>query len=79
MHWGLEEPMFSGNFYGLIITLLTLVIAVVMTARQVQQTGIRFEVTIQPIKEFVVGERLERRGEQAEEPEIASKPQRNTR
>jgi hypothetical protein len=50
-----------------------------MTARQVQQTGIRFEVTIQPIKEFVVGERLERRGEQAEEPEIASKPQRNTR
>jgi hypothetical protein len=75
----MEEPMFSGNFYGLIITLLTLVIAVVLTARQVQQTGIRFEVTIQPIKEFVVGERLERRGEQAEEPEIASKPQRNTR
>jgi hypothetical protein len=75
----MEEPMFSGNFYGLIITLLTLVIAVVLTARQVQQTGIRFEVTIQPIKEFVVGERLDRRGEQAEEPEIASKPQRNTR
>jgi hypothetical protein len=75
----MEEPMFSGNFYGLIITLLTLVIAVVLTARQVQQTGIRFEVTIQPIQEFVVGERLDRRGEQAEEPEIASKPQRNTR
>jgi hypothetical protein len=75
----MEEPMFSGNFYGLSITLLTLVIAVVLTARQVQQTGIRFEVTIQPIKEFVVGERLDRRGEQAEEPEIASKPQRNTR
>jgi hypothetical protein len=71
--------MFNGNFHGLIITLLTLVIAVVLTARQVQQTGIRFEVTIQPLKEYMVGERLERRGEQAEEPEIASKPQRNTR
>jgi hypothetical protein len=70
--------MFNGNFHGLIITLLTLVIAVVMTARQVQQTGIRFEITIQPIKEYVVGERLERRGEQVGEPQIASKPQRDT-
>ena len=71
--------MFSGNFYGLIITLLTLVIAVVLTARQVQQTGIRFEVTIQPVKDYVVGERPKRGGEQDEEPEIASKPQRDTR
>jgi hypothetical protein len=70
--------MFNGNFHGLIITLLTLVIAVVMTARQVQQTGIRFEVTIQPVKEYVVGERLERRGDQVGESEIASKPQRDT-
>jgi hypothetical protein len=56
---------------------LTLVIAVVMTARQVQQNGIRFEITIQPIKEYVVGERVERRGDQVGEPQIASKPQRD--
>jgi hypothetical protein len=41
--------MLNGNWYGLIITLLTLIIAVVLTVRHVSDTGIRFEVVIQPV------------------------------
>jgi hypothetical protein len=41
--------MLNGSWYGLIITLLTLIIAVVLTVRQVSDTGIRFEVVIQPV------------------------------
>ena len=41
--------MFDGNLYGLIITMLTFVIAVVLTMRQVEQRGIHFELTIRPV------------------------------
>ncbi|MGF1621787.1 MAG: hypothetical protein ACFCUR_14370 [Rhodomicrobiaceae bacterium] len=41
--------MLNGNWYGLIITLLTLIIAVILTVRHVSDTGIRFEVVIQPV------------------------------
>jgi len=41
--------MLNGNWYGLIITLLTLLIAVILTIRNVGDTGIRFEVVIQPV------------------------------
>jgi hypothetical protein len=68
--------MLNGNFYGLIITLLTLVIAVVLTARQVQETGIRFELTIQPVKEFAAEKGPKRKNETDQEPQIASTPQR---
>lgn len=67
--------MFNGNFYGLVITLLALVIAVVMTARQAQETGIRFEVIIQPVKEYAAGERPKRKGNEDQEPRVAAKPQ----
>ena len=40
--------MFNGNLYGLVITMLTFVIAVVMTMRQVEQTGVHIELTIRP-------------------------------
>ena len=69
--------MFNGNFYGLVITLLTLAIAVVLTLREVQETGIRFEVTIQPVKEYVAGEDPKRRGKQDEKPQIALKPRQS--
>jgi hypothetical protein len=42
--------MFNGNFHGVIIAILTLIIAVVMAAREVRDTGIRFELTIQPMR-----------------------------
>lgn len=41
--------MLNGNWYGLVITLLTLVIAVILTVRHVSDNGIRFEVVIQPV------------------------------
>jgi hypothetical protein len=41
--------MFSGNMYGVIIALLALVAAMVMTKRQLDDTGIHFELTIQPL------------------------------
>ena len=44
--------MFSGNSNGLIITILTFVIAIVLTMRQVERTGIHLELTIQPVGPF---------------------------
>lgn len=41
--------MFNGNLYGVIITMLTFVIAVVLTMQQVKQTGIHVELTIRPV------------------------------
>ena len=41
--------MLNGNWYGLVITLLTLIIAIILTVRHVSDTGIRFEVVIQPV------------------------------
>jgi hypothetical protein len=41
--------MFNGNLYGLVITMLTFVIAVILTMRQVEQTGVHFELTIRPV------------------------------
>jgi hypothetical protein len=43
--------MLRGNLYGLIIALLTFVIAIILTMRQVQESGIRVELIIQPINE----------------------------
>jgi hypothetical protein len=42
-------PMLRGNLYGLVIALLSFVIAVVLTLQQVQQSGVRVELIIQPI------------------------------
>ena len=41
--------MLRGNLYGLVIALLSFVIAVVLTLQQVQQSGVRVELIIQPI------------------------------
>lgn len=41
--------MLRGNLYGLIIALLTFVIAVVLTLQQVKESGVRIELVIQPI------------------------------
>ena len=67
--------MFNGNFYGLIITILTMVIAVVLTARQVQETGIRFELTIQRVDGYNPEKAPKPDSEKDHEPQIASKQQ----
>lgn len=41
--------MLRGNLYGLIIALLSFVIAVVLTLQQVKESGVRIELVIQPI------------------------------
>jgi hypothetical protein len=41
--------MLRGNLYGLVIALLSFVIAVVLTLQQVKQSGVRVELIIQPI------------------------------
>ncbi|MBX2804746.1 MAG: hypothetical protein KTR19_02140 [Hyphomicrobiales bacterium] len=41
--------MFRGNLYGLIIVILSFAIAVIATVKQVQQSGVRVELIIQPI------------------------------
>ncbi len=41
--------MFNGNLYGLIITMLTFVIAVVLTMQQVEQSGVHLELIIRPV------------------------------
>ncbi len=41
--------MFNGNLYGLIITVLTFVIAIVLTMQQVEHTGVHVELTIRPV------------------------------
>ena len=41
--------MFRGNLYGLAIALLSFVIAVMLTVRQVKESGVRVEFTIQPV------------------------------
>ena len=69
--------MLNGNFYGLIITLLTLVIAVVLTARQVRETGIRFELVIQRVDGYEGQKTPEQDVKQDERPQIASQPQRS--
>lgn len=43
--------MFSGNFYGIVIGLLTLVAALVITSREISDKGVRFEITIEPISQ----------------------------
>ena len=40
--------MFRGNLYGIIVSLLTLAAAVGMTARQMEDKGLHFEITIEP-------------------------------
>lgn len=46
--------MFNGNVYGLVITMLTFVIAIMLTLRQIEQTGVYVELTIRPINEYTV-------------------------
>ena len=47
--------MFNGNLYGVIITMLTFVIAVVLTMRQVEQTGVHVELIIRPVAIATLG------------------------
>ena len=47
----------NSNFYGLIMTLLTLVITVILTMREVHENGIRFEVVIQPVREYTLAQK----------------------
>lgn len=42
--------MLRGNLYGLIIALLTFVIAIVLAVREVRQGGVRVELIIQPVE-----------------------------
>ena len=44
-----EVGMFNGNLYGLIITMLTFVIAVVLAMRQVEQSDVHLELIIRPV------------------------------
>lgn len=62
--------MFNGNFYGVIITILTLMTAVVMASREVRDSGIRFELTIQPVHSV----KPERGGEARREQPKAERP-----
>jgi hypothetical protein len=72
--------MFNGNLYGLIITMLTFVIAVVLTMRQVEHTGVRVEFTIRPvaavnitdIPEYRIGDQEARRRDRRDG--VASQP-----
>lgn len=41
--------MLRGNLYGLVIALLSFVIAIVLTVQQVRDSGVRVELIIQPI------------------------------
>ena len=47
--------MFNGNLYGVIITMLTFVIAVVLTMKQVEQTGVHVEFIIRPVAVETLG------------------------
>ena len=47
--------MFNGNLYGVIITMLTFVIAVVLTMKQVEQTGVHVEFIIRPVAVATLG------------------------
>jgi hypothetical protein len=58
--------MLNGNLYGLIITILSLVIAIVLTMRHIEQRGIRVEFVIQPVREYSPRERPERASEKAQ-------------
>lgn len=41
--------MLRGNVYGLVITVLSLVIALVMTLQQVREGGVTIEVTVRSL------------------------------
>jgi hypothetical protein len=43
-----RTTMFRGNLYGIILSLLTLAAAVGLTARQMEDKGLHFELTIEP-------------------------------
>jgi hypothetical protein len=58
--------MLNGNIYGLIITMLTFVIAVVLTMRQVEQTGVQVVFTIRPVTAAKLNTVAELRPEDAE-------------
>jgi hypothetical protein len=47
--WGKEDAVFNGNLYGLIITTLTLLITVLLTMKQVEQSGLYVELIIRPL------------------------------
>ena len=47
--------MFNGNLYGVIITMLTFVIAVVLTMKQVEQTGVHVEFIFRPVAVATLG------------------------
>jgi hypothetical protein len=67
--------MLNGNLYGLVITLLTFVITVVLTMRQVQETGVRFELIIQPVKQYAVAGKPETGSETKPSSALQSAPQ----
>lgn len=67
--------MFNGNLYGLIITMLTFVIAVVLTMRQVEQTGVHVEFIIRPVAVVTSGKEQKRGMSIDRAP--AQKPERN--
>jgi hypothetical protein len=48
--------MLNGNVYGLIITVLTFVIAIVLTMRQVERTGVHVELIIRPVAVAKLGD-----------------------
>ena len=49
--------MHNGNLYGLAITVLTFALTVVLAVKQVQETGVRFELVVQPVKVYTVAAR----------------------
>ncbi len=69
--------MLNGNVYGLIITVLTFVIAIVLTMRQVERTGVHVELIIRPVAIAKLGDIPEHKvdnkaGRKAPEDEVAS-------
>jgi hypothetical protein len=58
--------MFNGNLYGLIITMLTFVITVVLTMRQVEQSGVHVEFIIRPVMVAKLNDRIETQGSAAQ-------------
>ena len=66
--------MFRGSLYDVVIAVLTFVAALVMTAREVDERGVRFEVTIQPIAKATPQSGDQAKGNQPKAPPTSNEP-----
>ena len=66
--------MFRGSLYDFAIAVLSFVVALVMTAREVDERGVRFEVTIQPITKTTPQAGDQAKGGQPKTPPTSNEP-----